>query len=328
MMTTKHTNVLNTLFTYLIVLLIFTIGCTAQTITVAPSPIPTNTPLPPTAIPPTPTPTTIPRPPLSADEVKTIAAEFKRIAKANIAAWNNHDLELLRQVYTDDVHVYETGDFPDYSGIDFVLWAMNTYVLGTSPNFEYSWVDIFIGRGAGFSVMDLSGNNEELGFTKDNPEHEYDLFTVREGRIAEWWLYWDSEYWTANKVEFNVKPLQDYATAWSSGEPEAVGSLYDPQAVRTDTLFLETEQGSPAIKEFAANFFAWYPGVSIGLQKSIRLGQQYVGGVYEIHISDRVGQPCVVRAIILQKRTLDDNLISKESVYYQPDTLLACGWAR
>jgi len=306
--------------------MMFTTGCSGLTITVTPTPIPTNTPLPPTAIPPTPT--TIPRSPLSADEVRTITAEFDRIANANLTAWNNHDLEPMRQVYTDDVRVYENGDFPDYQGIDFVLSIMNTYVLGMSPNFEYSWVDIYIGRGAGFSVMDLSGNNEELGFTKENPEHEYDLFTLREGRIAELWLYWDSEYWTAMEVNFNMKPLQDYAIAWSSGEPEAVGSLYESQAVRSDSLFGETEQGSTAIKEFAANFFTWYPGVSIELQKSIQLGPQYVGGVYEIHVSDQAGQPCVVRTIILLKRPLYDYFISNESVYYQPDTLLACGWAR
>jgi hypothetical protein len=326
MMTKINTNDKSILFTLLIGLFIFTTGCTAHSVDITPISLPTNTQVPPTAIPPIPT--TIPRPTLSAEDVKALSAEFDRIAKVNLMAWNNHNLEPMRQVYTDDVRVYETGDYPDYQGINFVLYVMNTYVLGTSPDFEYSWVDKYIGRGAGFSVMDLSGNNEELGFTKDNPEHEYDLFILREGRIAEWHLYWDSEYWAAMEVNFNEKPLQDYATAWSSGEPEEVGSLYDPQAVRIDTLFGETEQGSPAIKEFAANFFAWYPDISIGLQKTIRLGRQHIGGVYEIRISDQVGQPCVVRAIILQKRTLDDNYIINESVYYQPDTLIACGWAR
>jgi hypothetical protein len=328
MMTTKHTNVLNTLFTYLIVLLIFTIGCTAQTITVAPSPIPTNTPLPPTAIPPTPTPTTIPRPPLSADEVKTIAAEFERVSQLNFQSWTNRDFNLMSQLFTDDISYYEVGN-NSICSYNSCLVDLNKTVLSDWPDFKIRLVDTYIGQTDGFAINEMWNYWTEYGFTQDNPATDYDWLTLRDGKISIEWLFWGSNVYTARGDTFHPKMIQAYETAWSSGNPEAVASLYDPKVVRTDSLFEENQQGSSAVKEFATTFFAWYPGVRLELLKSFELytsSPLRTGGVYAIHVTDQAGKPCDVRAIILLESSQDK--ITNEWLFYNADSLIACGWAQ
>jgi hypothetical protein len=272
------------------------------------------------------------RPPLSATDVKTLSTEFDGISNAHLAAWNNHDFTSMDQVYADDIKYYEkTGNAPDYQGSAEVIALMNgvdqdTNIGGLSGG-------TFIGRETGFDIWEEWGYDEELGFSKDNLLYEYNFYTLRGGKIAEWWLDYGMDYLAVKGVQISEKPLQEYAAAWSSGNPKTVASLYDPQAVRTDTLYGENEQGSTAIKEFAGSFFAWYPGVLLELQKSFAYNPLEIGGVYAIHVSDQAGKPCDVRAIILldlekNKTTNKFDVITNERVFYQPDTLLACGWAR
>ena len=325
-MTIQHTYVRSILFACLIVLLIFTTSCTAQTITVAPSPIPTNTPLPPTAIPPTPTPTTIPRQPLSADEVKTIAAEFDKISKAHIDAWNKHDTNLMRPLYTDDVRYYEADTTPTvYNAASLI--SLMSLVLAWHPDIGNRLVDTFISREDGFDIWEIW--NYETS-TKENPYYQYDRYLLRDGKISSWYLFWGTEafinLWTPGKT-FDQKPLQDYVSAWSSGDPKEVASLYDPNVIRQDALFGENQQGSSAVKEFATNFFSWYPGVSLELLQSFKLdGTGMTGGVYAVHVSDQTGKPCDVRAIILLE--ISRYKITKEWMFYNADSLIACGWAQ
>jgi hypothetical protein len=275
---------------------------------------------------------TTPRPPLSADEVKTIAAEFERVSKAHLDAWNKHDTNLMRQLYTDDIMFYETGNISEYHSIDNVL-DLNGGIIAGSPDIEVSQVDTFIGREDGFDIWEMWNYWEEFGFKKDNPATVYDWITLREGEISEWWQLYDSEVFTATEKAFQQvfqpKYIQAYETAWTSGDPEAVASLYDSKVVRKDTLFGEDQQGSSAIKEFATKFFTWYPGVRLELIKSFGLAYSnplMTGGEYAIHVIDRAGKPCDVHAIVLLESSQDK--IINEWVFYQADSLIACGWAQ
>ncbi len=293
-------------------------GCTAQTIAITPSPLPTNTPLPPSAIPPTPT--TIPRPPLSTDEVKTIAAEFDRIAKADAKAWDKGNLELMRQFYASDIKIYDA--YPDehfLQGVDDLISLMMDYPIKNHPSLEVKLADTFIGRGSGLEVLDMQG-------WVDIPSKLYYLYTIREGKIAEWWTYIDSVVAAADGAPIPEKLLQDYATAWSSGDPETVASLYDPKVVRTDSLFEKSQQGISAVKELVTNFFTWYPGVRLDLEDSLQWSDKDQGGVYAIHVTDQAGKPCDVRAIILLESF--QNKIISEQLFYNADSLIACGWAQ
>jgi len=326
MMTTKQKYVKSIVFACLIVLVIFMTGCNAQTINITPSALPTSTLLPPTAIPATPT--TIPRPPLSAEEVKTIAAEFDKVSSAHMDAWNKHDRNLMVILYTSDITYHEDGIEPMRSGQTSVLW-LQSYVLQHWPDYAVRSLDTFIGREDGFDVMEMWN---WMGATKENPFTGYYWYTLRNGKISDLWLFWGSEAFTkiyipeANAT-FTDKPLQDYALAWSSGDLQTIASLYATDVVRQDTLYKENQQGSSAVKEFAAQFFAWYPGVRLELLQPFKLDETgMTGGVYAIHVTDQAGMPCDVRAVILLE--LAEEKITKEWIFYNANSLVACGWAQ
>ena len=323
-MTTKQKYVKSIVFACLIILLFFMTGCNTQTINLTPSALPPNTPLSPTAIPATPT--TIPHPPLSADEVKTIAAEFDKVSSAHMDAWNKHDRNLMVSLYTSDITYHEDGIEPMRTGQTSVLW-LQSYVLQHWPDQAVRSVDTFIGREDGFDVVEIWNWN---GSTKENPFTGYSWYTLRNGRISDMWLFWGSDVfkrlWTPGET-FDQKPLQDYASAWSSGDLATVADLYATDVVRQDTLYGENQQGSSAVNEFAAEFFAWYPGVRLELLQPFKLDETgMTGGVYAIHVIDQAGKPCDVRAVILLE--LAEDKITKEWMFYNADSLIACGWAQ
>jgi ketosteroid isomerase-like protein len=128
---------------------------------------------------------------------------------------------------------------------------------------------------------------------------------------------------------FSEKALRAYETAWSSGDSNAVASLYSPDAIRHDPLFGGDQNGPSAIKDFAAKFFSWYP--SVRLERLYSFGMVSgnpikTGGVYAIHATDQAGRPCDVQAIV--QLDAPEDKITNESVYYKADSLIACGWAR
>lgn len=270
------------------------------------------------------------RPALSADEVKTISAEFERVSKAHVDALNTHDTGLITQLYTDDIKYYEEGNYPNFAGIKGLSSLLNIVFSG-NPDYTVSIEDTFIGHEDEFIFYKM-WNWAEI--PQENPLLTYYRYILREGKIAEWWIFWDAKAlaeafsgWPGATLD--PKPLQDYSSAWSSGDPETVANLYAINAVRQDALFGYDQQGSPAIKEFAANFFAWYPSLRLELLKSFEFLYSYpvmVGGVYAIHVSDQAGKPCDVHAIILLKSS--QNKIVNEWVFYQADSLVACGWAK
>ena len=322
--TQKYVN--SIVFACLIVLLIFMPGCDGQTINITPSALPTSTLLPPTAIPPTPT--TIPRPPLSAEDVKALAAEFDKLASTDAEAWDEGNIELMRQFYASDITIHEAHqNFMDVSnpidhyvdGVDIVISILMDFPIQYHPNLEARLADTFIGRESGIVVLDM------VGYI-DIPTTAYYLYILRGGKIAEFWPYWNSVAAAVDGWLIPEKLLPDYATAWSSGDPEAVVNLYTPYVVRQDTLFGYDQQRSTAVKEFAADFFAWYPGVRLELLDSLLWSVKDIGGVYSIHVSDQAGKPCDVRAIILIELLRDK--IKNERVLYNADSLIACGWAQ
>jgi ketosteroid isomerase-like protein len=268
-------------------------------------------------------------PHLSAAEVKKIAAEFKRVSSAHIQAWNDHSLDELLQLYTDDINYYEGGSVAMSHDKGGIVYFQST-VLSGSPDIAGRQVDAFIGRQDGMDIWEMWNYSES---TKADPYYAYDWFTLREGKIATYYLFWGAKAfakdWIPGGVLFTQKSLRDYQAAWSSGDPQAVASLYAPQAVRQDTLFRENQTGSPAVKDYAAKFFSWYPGVRLELLESFELATSdplKTGGVFVIHASDRAGQPCDVRAIIVLDTS--EAKIINEWIFYQADSLLACGWAR
>jgi SnoaL-like domain len=270
------------------------------------------------------------RPPLSAEEVKTISAEFDRVSNAFIDAFNRHDTDLISQLLADDITYYEVGSSPQYTGLRQYI-SLAKLFLASSPDFEGRQLETFIGREEGFDIW------EQWNFrlsTKENPYLGYDWYLLKDGKISSMGLFWGYDVYVRDFIPnmgatFDQKPLQDYASAWSSGNPGTVTSLYSTEVIRQDTLFHENQQGSLAIEEFATHFFNWYPGVRMEFLKSFMLAESKpikMGGVYAIHVSDQAGQPCAVNAVILLE--IAEGKIINERLFYNADSLIDCGWAQ
>jgi SnoaL-like domain len=270
------------------------------------------------------------RPPLSIDEVKTISSEFEKVSSAFIDAYNTHDTDLISQLLTDDIEYYEVGSSPQYTGLSQYV-SLAKLFLASSPHFEGRQRSTFIGRVDGFDIWEQWNFRQS---TKENPYLGYDWYQLNDGKISSMWLFWGYEVYVRDFIPnmgatFDHKPLQDYASAWSSGDPGTVSSLYSKEVVRQDTLFRENQQGSAAVKDFSVDFFNWYPGVRMELLQSFMLAESEpikMGGVYAIHVSDQAGKPCNVNAVILLELSQDQ--IINEWVFYNADTLIACGWAQ
>ncbi len=299
----KHTRVRQLLFACMIILILVPTGCKQQTTT---------------------------RPPLPIDEVNTISSEFERVSSAFIDAYNTHDTGLISQLLTDDIEYYEVGSSPQYTGLSQYVSLANSF-LASSPHFEGRQLSTFIGREDGFDIWEQWNYRQS---TKENPYLGYDRYQLKDGKISSMWLYWGYDVYVRDFIPsfgaiFDQKPLQDYASAWSSGDPGTVASLYSAEVVRQDTLFRENQQGSSAITAYAASFFNWYPGVQMELLQSFMLAESKpieIGGVYAIHVSDQAGKPCDVNAVILLDVSQDQ--IINEWVFYNADSLIACDWAQ
>ncbi len=269
------------------------------------------------------------RPPLSVSDVKTLAAEFDRISAAHVQAYNDRNLALWPSFFTEDVQYSEPGNKAFCENIECLV-NTDTNVLHRAPDFTGKQNGTFIGRGIGVDVWEFSNYEKEIDAKIGGYETAYDMYKLRDGKIAEYWFFWGEEAFTGKGATFAKKPLQDYQTAWSSGDPKAVAALYDQQAERTDTLFNENQRGQAAIEAFATQFFAWYPGVRLEYLRGFELATSFnplrVGGIYALHVTDRAGKPCNVKAVLLL--ALIKNKITEEQWFYSADSLLACGWAR
>jgi hypothetical protein len=277
------------------------------------------------------------RPPISATEVNTIAASYNEISNAYIQAWNTHDTENMRPLLTDDVIYYEPSNNPSVMFIDNLL-GRNAIVLSENPNIQGQQAGLFINRDSAFDIWEMWGYSEVDGYlsSAEDPISAFDWYTLRDGKIATMWLFWEAGFLeTSFNVVIHEQPLLDYEKAWSSGDSQEVADLYAPEAVLHDSLFGPDLTGPAAIQEFAAQFFTWYPGVSFTRQIWFQLGESRpvkVGGVYTIHVLDQAGDPCDIQAIILLEApvisaTSTDKLIN-EWLFYEPDSLIACGWAQ
>ena len=83
------------------------------------------------------------------------------------------------------------------------------------------------------------------------------------------------------------------------------------------------------MSSFARSFFAWYPGARWTLLQTFGewAGESpTIGGTYKVEVSDATNQPCeVLVAVILQA---SEGKITPEALYYEPASIIKCGWAQ
>ncbi len=276
-----------------------------------------------------------PRELASATEVERIAADSETIISVGVEAWNSGVAETIRAVYTDDIVHHDDTSGMHIVGIEDVA-EMATTVMLFFPSYQNRVTDWYIGSEDILAVYEIW--NLGLGgyeFTEDDPLVEVDLLETRGDRISYWTLFHGLDSLekrskaTPERTEEARAILSSHGSAWSSGNPRIVGDLYTSNAIREDTLFGERLEGPEHIRSFAESFFAWYPGAQWNLRLPFGDGQgesPVTGGTYVISVSGPGGQSCEVHAAVLLK-TFEDQIVH-EALYYEPESLIRCGWAR
>jgi ketosteroid isomerase-like protein len=263
------------------------------------------------------------RPPISSDEMTKLVTEFKSILDEQAKAYNNHDIEGIRDIHTQDVTFIDVGQ--NYYGVGEIIntaaWVFDNY-----PQFTAKFVDIFVGK------QDVLSQWEYWNFfiSDQNPVVNYTWQKSKEGKISYERTLYEPELYreTGYFGTIDTVLLDEYANAWSSGDAQAVANLYNPEAVRQDTLFGVDLHGSEAVKNYAADFFTWYPNVKLESLSTFGAPGKIttLGGIYAIHTTDGNGKPCDVKtAIVIETK---ENKVNNEWVFYNPDSLIACGWAQ
>jgi ketosteroid isomerase-like protein len=274
------------------------------------------------------------RVPIAAADLEALVGRLTPIVQAHAAAWDARDVEGILALYTPETVFEDTGFGDLVSGEELRGFLRGVFI--SAPLMRFRLTDLFVGREGAVAVDDWYGLTlRSHQFTEDDPVVEADRFDISEGKIDHWTLYYSlATYQTWGGLDSRMADattlLEGYAAAWSSGSPEQVADLYAPDAVRQDTLFDDTEQGPEAIAAFAADFFAWYPGVTwvqtLGFSDSRNAvnDPEQVGAVFDATVPTADGM-CPVRiAVIL---TASHGKILGERLYYDPETVTTCSWA-
>lgn len=130
------------------------------------------------------------------------------------------------------------------------------------------------------------------------------------------------------RPEAEASLLARYADAWSSGDPAGVGELHAAPTARLDTVFDQSAEDREAVEEYAAQWFDWYPDVTMDLVQPIAEASHEapaVGGVFAIR-PEGDGDSCVAQMAVLLETNENEELVG-EGVYYDADSLVECAWA-
>lgn len=272
---------------------------------------------------------------VSTTEIERIASKFKTITNAKVEAWNSGDIEAIQALYTDDIIFIDTTFSDHLVGIDAVMVMAREFV-SSFPLLRRKATNHFISREDSLAVYDYWGF--QLGpaeFTPDNPMLHTFLLETQDDLISYWTLFYGLE--TMEKARLTSKERLDeaktlllsYSSAWSSGNPNIIAELYTNGVVRKDTIFEEFLEGNEAISSFAKSFFAWYPNAKLTLLQAFGKGKgesPTIGGTYAVEVIDNANQPCKIFIAVLLKAS--GGKITNEALYYEPDSLIKCGWAK
>jgi len=97
-------------------------------------------------------------------------------------------------------------------------------------------------------------------------------------------------------------------------------------------VLAETGAGRDEIEAFASALPRLVPGAQFVVVRPYSVGEPAVPGrpvtaaEVTIAVPAADGTPCTVKAVVVLETSA--GLISRERVYYDADSLVACGWAR
>lgn len=255
-------------------------------------------------------------------EVRRTADEFGELVAAVDAAWNDKSVDAIRQVYTENVVHDEESSLNHFEGIDAIV-AMATVLFPSLPG-DQTTDSLYVGLDAAVGV---SGSDGVLGVaraTDAGPLAEVDLLRVAEGQVSSWTAFFADERFSESAGLPDI-----YAAARSSGDPQAVGGLYAANAVRVDSLFGDESDGRDAIVQAARDFVEEHPGARWDL--ALAFGDVGIyqdpaprGGIYRVTAPGPGDEACVVDLAVVFDH--EAGQITEEAVYYDAESLIACGW--
>ena len=280
--------------------------------------------------------TPVPREFLSISDVESTTSAFEALARAEGEAWHSPDNRAFRAVFSEDA-IFTDRTFGDHAvGIEAIEALSASMALGLAPSWKAQGTDRYIGLEGGLEVVNIW--DLELGgykFSEADPQVELDWLQTRGNSITAMTVLYSLDSMKKSygapreRLDQANSLLSSYQSAWSSGDPRAVAGLYASEAVREDSIFGEKQQGGEAIGSFAKLFFAWYPGAQWSLSLGFGEGRgdaPMTGGLYALRVNDLAGQPCDVQAAVLLQ--VSEDQILHEEVFYEPQSLVKCGWAR
>jgi ketosteroid isomerase-like protein len=227
-----------------------------------------------------------------------------------------------------------------FVGRDDIIFFLQMWSM-TSGSASFRDLESYGGRSGGTSTEAVWGMS---GWTRTEPSRWIAEWQLRDGRVASVILLADLSTMEPGRFPPGVsevspavpREIRDltsaYADAWSSGDPAAVNRLYAPGAVREDMVFGDHEKGRDDIGAFASRFREWYPDATFAVMAPYGVGEPAVPGrpvvaaELTIAASDADGSPCTVKTVVFLETK--NGLIASERVYYDADSLIACGWAK
>jgi ketosteroid isomerase-like protein len=281
--------------------------------------------------------TIAPRKPLSAEKINQVAKSFKDLTDANREAHLAKDLSAIEALFTKDV------SFDDYSFNDHLVGTdefmnMTRNFLNYFNQLKWKTTNYFISSEkiitiAEFWDMNWLGNQ----YNKEDPFIHVFLFEPQGNLISSWRLFYGYDFLVENDLLSETQAnamgslLSAYAAAWSSKDSKTVTEIYTKDALRQDTLFNESQQGNKAIRDFAESFFTWYPDAQwtptqMFGERFYQDKPQTIGSAYFLRTSNPIGETCEVMVVVLLQ--VFEGKIIQEEIFYQPGSLITCGWTQ
>ena len=275
------------------------------------------------------------RQPLSSEEIMQRAEAFEAVVAKNAEAWNAKDIDAIQAVLTEDIHFVDASAHDNIKGIRQVMTMARSFCR-MFPDLQRQATGHYIGVEEGMAIYDYWGRLfVGKDYTREDPWIYVFLYKTQGDLISEWHLFegyeiLDRHFLSDTASEEFREVISTYVSAWSSGEKKAVAAMYAKEAVRRDALFEESQQGSKAIQDFADSFFTWYPDATwtpmeMFGEKKFRDKPQALGSSFKIEVTDAAGEVCEIEAIILLH--VFEGKILQEDIYYEPNSLIECGWA-
>ena len=113
-------------------------------------------------------------------------------------------------------------------------------------------------------------------------------------------------------------------SAWATADPNAVAGLYEDLVTRHDG-YVGDMQSRQEISDWSALLFDAYPDLTLAVTEIFASGRG-PAATYDLTMTS-AGDSCTMRVGAVWNLD-DEGLITEEFVYYDPETVLTCGWAR